>query len=533
VNVAARLQALAEPSGVLVSGEVHGQLAGRLALPFEDGGERELKNIPHAVRLFSLAPGAIAALPAPAEEPGGGPPRRRGWRYATLAGGVALAAVLAAGTGWWASVPPRPAPAVALGEPRLVGQAATPASAALLSIVVLPFANFSGDPGEDYVADGVTEDLTTALAQQTPSGFVVGGGAALARRGQAMDARQIGRDLGARHVVQGSARRVGPRLRVNAQVLDVATGAHRWAESYDESFAETPDLTRLLASRMAHAIIYTLLGIEGDRARTGDGGDPTALDFLRRGSALFSSVPTAENLLEARRLFERAVALDADSANSHSLLARVLMTLWVQNLDEDGEDLLRQAEEHATRALALDPRLARAHYALGQVHQGRRRFDQALAEFDIALAATPNQPSIHARRGWVMNLIGRPEEALAAFERAVWLSPRDPWIGTTHWGVAFAHLMLGRDEEAAAFSVRAAAGNPTLPDLHRQLASTLALVGRTEEARAALTEYRRMRPGMTVERFRRRAREFSDHPLFLATCDREAEALRAIGMPEE
>jgi TolB-like protein len=328
--------------------------------------------------------------------------------------------------------------------------------------VVLPFANLGGDPGQDHIADGVTDDVTAALAR-IPGSFVIGRGTAFTYMGLAVDVRQVGRDLGVRYVVQGSARRVGPDLRVNAQVLDTATGAHLWAEDFEEPLAGIADLVRAVASRIAAALNYTLVWFEGDRAWVNRAHDPTAVDLPLRGRALLGTAPTMENLLEARRLFERSIALDGGSADAHAFLGMALANLWTQNWEEDREGLLRRAEEHAARALDLNPRHARGHYARGMVHQGRRRFDQALAEFEIALDLAPNLPFIHARRGWVRNLTDRPAEALADFAQAVQLSPRDPYIGTFFWGMAIASLMLGRGEDAVAHAVRAVAGIRTFP----------------------------------------------------------------------
>ena len=352
-------------------------------------------------------------------------------------------------------------------------------------------------------------------------------------KGLAVDVRQVGRELGVRYVVQGSARLAGLQLRVSAQLLDTATGAHRWTDSFEEPFAGFADLTRTLASRIAETLGNTLIWIEADRARASRAQDPTTVDLLLRGRVLLGLAPTPENVLEAHRLFGGALLLDDGSAEAHGYMGITLVTMWTHNLDADREGLLRRAEEHAGRAVELNPWHARGHFLRGMIHQSRRRFDQALAEYDTALALWPNHPSYHARRGWVRNLTDSPAEALADLAQAVRISPRDPWIGTTYVGMAFANLMLGRDAEAVGHAVRAVAGNPGFPLVRLQLASALALAGRMEEARIALDEHHRMSPGMTVELFRRRARENSGHPLYLATCEREAEALRAIGMPEE
>ena len=213
-------------------------------------------------------------------------------------------------------------------------------------------------------------------------------------------------------------------------------------------------------------------------------------------------------------------------------MGRLLTTLWSVDGPGDRDDLLRRAEAHAARALALQPRHVRGHYVRGMVHQARQRFDEALAEFDITVGLAPNFGPVHARRAWVMSSIDRPEQALAGFARAMRISPRDPWVGGWHNGSAFASQMLGRDEDALAHAVRAVAASQGLAETHLNLAAAYALLGRSEEARHALAEYRRLRPDATTEGLRRRWREWSEHPLFVATRDRQIEALRAIGLPE-
>ncbi len=484
---------------------------------------------PHAVPPGDVE--ADAAPPLAVSHSGVKPPVGRLRHIRLLSGTLLIAALVAAG--WWAmaSRQPNSGPlAVATGPPG--ASPATLLPARPLSLVVLPFANLGGNPGQEHFADGITADLTTALAQ-IPGSFVPGRGTALAYKDRAVDVRQIGRELGVRYVVQGSVRPVGAQLRVNVQVLDAASGAHLWAMDFNEQLADVANPTSPLASRIRAALGDSLIWIEGDRARANPTQDATAVELLMRGRALLNSPATVEDMQEARRLFERSLALDGNSADAHAYAGMNLVNLWHHDWAADREDLLRRAEEHARRALELNPWLARGHYVRGMVHQGRQRFDQALAAFEIAFALNPNQPNFHARRGWVKNLMGNPVEALADFEQAVRISPHHAYVGTTYWGMAFANLMLGRDADAAAHALRAVVGNPTLPDVRLQLASTLALVGRTEEARIALGEFRRLRPEMTVEHFRRRSREISGHPLWLATRDREAEALRAVGMPEE
>ncbi|WP_254453695.1 hypothetical protein [Siccirubricoccus sp. G192] len=401
-----------------------------------------------------------------------------------------------------------------------------------MSMVVLPFANLGGDPGQDYIADAVTDDLTAALALSREV-LVIGRGTAFTYKGRAMDARQVGRELGVRYVVEGSARRLGDRLRVNAQLLDAATGAHLWVHGFDEPFAEIAGLTHMVAVQIASALGNRLLDAEIARAGAERPHNPDAVDLVLRGRALLFGVPSPEAYNEARLLFERAIALGATSAGTHALLAHVLMGLWTNGWSEDQEGLLRRAEEHIALALARDPRLARAHYVSGMVNEGRQRFDLALAEFDVALSLAPNFAAIYSRRGRVMTFTDRPAEAMAEFRQAIRISPREPNIGIPYNGLAFASLMLDRVEDAVAYSVRAVASNPDYAGGRFGLARDLALAGRREEARTALGEYLRLRPGTTIAGLRRLSQGQSGYPLYSATWERGAEALRAIGMPEE
>jgi adenylate cyclase len=261
--------------------------------------------------------------------------------------------------------------------------------------------------------------------------------------------------------------------------------------------------------------------------------DPDALDLLLRGKALFSSAGTLESYSEVRRLFERAVELDPGSADAQTMLAHILMGLWSMGWPEDRDGVVRRAEEHVGRALALDPRHARAHYVRGVVEEARRRFELAVGAFDLAAELNPNYVFVHARRGWVLNLTDRPEEAVAEFRRAMAISPREPGIGSWHNGLAMAGLMLGRDQEALGHALRAVTANPGFHYAHLLHAGSLALVGRAEEARGALGEYLRLRPSETVASLRRAIRERTGHPLYLATWDRLADALRSVGLPDE
>ena len=359
VNTAARLHALAEPGGVWASGEVHDHLGGRLILPFEDRGEQAVKNMSRALRVFALAAEAVAALPAP-EHPAVpvAPPRPR--RIALAAGAGLAATVLAAGAGWWALAPrPRSDPpievtATAATVPRLADAAppaAPEAATASRSIVVLPFANLGGGPDQDYLTDGITEDLTATLGR-LPLMLVIGLGTATRYKGRAVDVRQVGRELGVRHVVEGSVRRLGEQLRVNARLSDAESGAQLWAESLDEPLADLAGLTRLVTLRIARALDDRLYAAAAERVRTERPQDPNVVDLVLRARALLSLPRSRESVAQGRRLYERALALDEGSADAQAGLALTLVDAVSFGLSQDRDGDLELAEAHASRALA-------------------------------------------------------------------------------------------------------------------------------------------------------------------------------------
>ena len=541
VNTAARLHALAEPGGVWASGEVHDHLGGRLILPFEDRGEQAVKNMSRALRVFALAAEAVAALPAP-EPPAVpvAPPRPR--RIARAAGAGLAALVLAAGAGWWALAPrPRSDPPIevtasAATVPRLADAAppaAPEAATASRSIVVLPFANLGGGPDQDYLADGITEDLTATLGR-LPLMLVIGHGTAARYKGRAPDVRQAGRELGVRYVVEGSVRRLGEQLRVNARLSDAESGAQLWAESLDEPLADLARLTRLVTLRMARALDDRLYAAAAERVRMEMPKDPNVVDLVLRGRALLSSPRSRESVAEGRRLYERSLALDEGSADAHAGLALTLVDALSYGLSQDRDGDLELAEAHASRALALKSDSGTAHFAAGMVLSIRRRFAQAEAEFDLIIADNPSNAAAIAYRGLIKLRTDRPAEALEDLRDAVRISPRDWNLDYFYDRLATGLLMLGRDEEALGYRLRARAANPQQANHLFFLAAALKLVGRTEEARPALEEFRRLRPNDTIAGWRRTGARQSRYPLWLATRERQFAAIGAVGgMPEE
>jgi TolB-like protein/class 3 adenylate cyclase/Tfp pilus assembly protein PilF len=440
VNVAARLEALAEPGGICISRVVREQIRDKLPYPFEDRGEQSVKNIARPVRVYALRPGAVADLPASS-----GP----------LATPISQFA----------------------GAPRL-------------SIVVLPFANPSNDPEQGYFADGITEDLTTDLSRIADM-LVISRNSAFTYKDKPVNAKQLGRELNVRYVLEGSIRRSGNRVRANAQLIDAETDAHLWAERFDR---DTDDLFALqdeVTSRIAIALNLELVGAEA--ARSAD--HPDALDFILRGRALSSTPPTTENYAEAIRSYERALTLDPQSVEAQALLARTLTARAMDGLTNSAEVDITRAERLVWQALAATPRSPLAHYAKGQVLRAQGRCEEAIPEYETALASNRNWVEALANIGRCKFLIGSIEEAIAAQEQAIRLSPRDPMICFWYFRIGQAHLLQFRIDEAILWFEKARSANPRLPFVRAFLASAYALKGESERAAAELAEARRLSGG--------------------------------------
>lgn len=308
INIAARLEALATPGGVLVSSTVYDQVRGKLPLTFENAGERRLKNIDQPVRTYRVhlpgasatAPAALVGRPALAD--------RRRWLVPGVA--ASLLVLLAAGGAWWMS-------------PRFFsGQRADGTQAPRLSIVVLPFTNLSGDPSQDYFAEGVTEDLTTDLSRLA-GGFVISRNTAFTFKGKAVDARQIGRELGVRYVLEGSVRRTGRTVRVNAQLIDASSGAHLWAEQMDvdQGTLTTSQDNFGIASRLARTLSVELINVEGRRAPR---ANPDAVDLTMRGWSMLNAAPQQDDAKRSVTVFEDALRIDPDNSQARVGLAHAL-----------------------------------------------------------------------------------------------------------------------------------------------------------------------------------------------------------------
>ncbi len=483
VNVAARLEALAEPGGICISRTVREQIRDKLPYAFEDRGEQSVKNITRPVRVYALRRQSVADLSMP-----------------SVPSGASL-----------------PQPAV---TPRL-------------SIVVLPFTNLSDDREQQYFADGITEDLTTDLSRIADS-FVISRNTAFTYRNKPVDTKQIGRELCVRYVLEGSVRRSGNQVRVNAQLIDAETDAHLWAERFDRDTSDLFALQNEITSRIAVALNLELIGAEAVRPND----HPDALDYILRGRAASDKPPARDKYVEAIGLFERALALDPASVEAHSLLAKELMGRVLDKMSDSADSDIARAERLVAKALAASPRSPEAHRAKANVLRAQGRPEEAISEYETVIAFNRNAVGAVGAVGalaWCRFFTGSIEEVIPLLEQAMRLSPRDPQMGIWYHRIGTVNLLESRTDEAIVWFEKARSANPEYSSPHVYLASAYALIGQTESAAAELAEARMLvRDGRFSSIAHLKASEYFGVPKVRALFETTYFAgLRKAGMPEE
>ena len=437
VNIAARLEALAEPGGICVSSTVRDHIGDRLPCAFQDMGEQSVKNMARQVRVYAWRPEAVADLPT-------------------------------------ATAPP----AVSISQT---------ATAPRLSIVVLPFANLSNDPEQQYFADGITEDLTTDLSRIAGM-FVISRNTAFSYQNKRVDTKHIGRELGVRYVLEGSVRRSDNHIRVNAQLIDAETDAHLWADRFDSDISDLFTLQNEVTTRIANALQLELILAEAGRCTE----HCDVLDYVFRGRSVYWKPVTADSHTEAIGWYERALAVDPGSVEALSSLATSLAGRVLDGMTDTPTADVQRAEELVRSALAASPRNPRAHFARGQLFRAQGRYEEAILEYETAIALNRNWVLVIAALGWCKFLTGSIDEALLLHQQAIRLSPRDPGIGNWYDRIGRIHLLQSRTKEAIGWLERARGANPAHPGIRIDLAAAYALENNFQLAAAELAEARRL-----------------------------------------
>jgi len=470
VNITARLESIALPGSVCVSQSIHDQTRGTPGLYFVDRGSRRVKNIAYPIRVFEARdepPSRWTRLLAR---------RRRAWVPSAAAAGIAALAALGF---------------LFAGD----RGAALPAN----SIIVLPFRNLSGNSDDNYFVDAITDNLTTDLSR-LPRAFVIANATAQTYKEKAVDARQIGRECGVRYLLEGSVRRTGAVVQVNAQLIDTRTGAHLWADRFSYETETLPDLENAVTGRIGASLNIQLVRAEVRQELGNLAGDGNPLDERLRAMALLTGTPTPESYAEARKHVEQSLEKDR-SAESLALLARIIMAEYLNSWNNTRQkDDLDKAEASYREALRLDPSNAVAHYAAGFVRRVRGDHEGALDHFSEATKFNPNLAVAHAQQANELVFLGRNKEAIAAGKKAIRLSPRDPSIGVFQWVVGRAYFTEGNYKEAANWLRKSVQDRPNIWFNRAWLISAYALTDRTKEATAALADFKTTFPTYTLAR---------------------------------
>jgi TolB-like protein/class 3 adenylate cyclase len=472
VNVAARLEALADPGGILISGKIHSEVDGKVEADFEDRGERQVKNIARPVRTYAVRQAGVttsSATPSPATE---------------------VKKPL--------QLPDRP------------------------SIAVLPFQNMSGDPDQEYFADGMVEDIITALSR-FKSLFVIARNSSFTYKGNAVDIKQVGRELGVRYVLEGSVRKAGSRVRITGQLIEAATDRHLWADKFDGTLEDVFDLQDQVTSSVVGLIAPKLEQAEIERARQKPTDSLDSYDFFLRGMALVNK----RTLAEARAFFKKAYERDPEYGAAYAMAAATLM--FEQGIS--GVPLTAEARADAIRLANVASRfgsddaftLARSAHVLTYLG---REYDRGAAMVEQAVALNPNLAIAWYSRGWITLMGDEAERAIESFERMIRLSPLDQLRISAWNGISFASFSLDRFEDGCAAAMKSI---QMFKDAHSLGAYVVNAVraGHAAEAREAVAQMLKLQPDFrashAAEAFPVRSAEMRD---------RMSAALRAAGLPE-
>ena len=507
VNIAARLEGVAAPGAICLSEDAYRQVKGRLDLAVTDLGPTALKNIAEPVRAYSLQVG-MPAVARPATQAAPPEPKKRS-RLAPFVAGIIALAVLVGGT-WYFLVANHRTPVEASNS-----------TAAHLSIVVLPFANLSNDPAQDYFADGVTENLTTDLSRVRDS-FVIARNTAFTYKGKNVDAKEIGKELGVRYVLEGSVQRDQGRVRVNAMLIDTQTGGHLWADRFEEDVTDLFKLQDRIVAQLANALRYELVDAEAHRAQRSQ--NPDAVDLAMRGAALISSFATTtkEQVALASPFFEKALQLDPDNSQALAGKSSILFWEWLHDR-KPGLDYAAEIVAVADRAIAQDNGNQFAYSNKGFALEISGRAADGLTAVDAGLRVNPNSAVLLATRGSILTYLRRFDAALESIDSAMRLSPRDP--GMSQWFNYRADAEIGLEKYAPALADAKAAieGGWRLFYPYLNVAVCEAELGNADAAKSALDEARRLNPALTIK-------WLTEHKPIL---DHTFDALRKTGLPEQ
>ncbi|NIS69266.1 MAG: tetratricopeptide repeat protein [Proteobacteria bacterium] len=493
VNVAARVEGLADGGGICVSGTAYDQIGKKLSLGYEYLGEQTVKNIEKPIRVYRVLMEPEAAGKVIGEER----PRPRRWRWAAVGGGVVLIIVAGVLVIWNSYLP---SPSV---EPASMERMALPLPERP-SIAVLPFENLSGDPEQDYIGDGITENIITGLSQ-IPDMFVIARSSVFTYKGKPVKIQQVSEELGVRYVLEGSVQKAGDHLRLTAQLIDALKGHHLWAERYDREVKDLFALQDEVTMKILTALEVKLTVGEMARMRRPESFE--VWGHLVRGTYLLN-LGTEEDLLQARKHYEQVTELDPDYAPAWTALAWTHMIEASWGWSKSPAESFKRSLELAQKSSTLDPSQAELHNLMSTAYFIQGQYDKAIAEGERAVALRPNYSRSHLFMAQSLHYAGRPEEAIVHIKKAMRLEPYYPawWLSQ----LAGPYEMVGRYDEAIEiwkqFLERSLRGEYPPIYAHERLVINYARLDRMEEARAHAAEILKIKPDYTVEFYRKSTR---------------------------
>ncbi len=469
VNIAARLEPLAEPGGVCVSSIVNESIGNRIDVRFQDGGDISVKNSDRPIRVWKWHPGArsLAAAKSNAAKP----------------------------------------------DP----------NGATASIAILPFTNMSGDPEQEYFSDGITEDIITDLSKIAGL-TVIARNSSFTYKGRSVDVRTVGRELGVRSVLEGSIRRAAKRVRITAQLVDAATGGHLWAERYDRDLTDIFEVQDDVTRRIVDALKVTLSPAENERLTAGGTSSMDAYDYVLRGrELLLGKTKNRETFEQATKFFMRALELDPNYPKAYAALSMANNLDYQNRWTDDPDSSLPLAKRYAEQAIEKDPNEPFARLVASWAAIFEKDLDRATSEVNIALRLNPNFALAYSNLGSIHNYSGRPLEAIPMFERAIRLDPA--FKGQNLHFLGIAHLLAGKYETAAALLRERILLVPGTDFSRVFLASALGYLGQVDEARRIWRELKEINPKYSFRE------HFSRQPFRPEDVERVAEGLAKAGLP--
>ncbi len=488
VNIAARIEGLAEGGGVCISGTVYDQVVNKLALEYDSLGEQRVKNIARLVRVYRVrtSPDAAATpvIKTPAQDGGA--------RRKTVAAALcAMVLVMGVALAWmaWHAAPTSDAPASR--EDAVQSRPGKP------SIAVLAFDHLGGDPKDAYLSDGFSENIITQLAK-IPQMLVIARNSSFAYKGQQINIAQVGRELGVGYVLEGSVQKRGDHIRITAQLIETATRTHLWAEKYDRSLGDFFAIQDEIALKVAKSLQIKLTQGEKSSLLT------HSTDNLEAWAAAMKSLEyyyrfTKEDHIEVQRLLQRAIALDPNFAWAYATLGWTYWQAAQRGWSPDSDRDFMRAREMAEQSLAIDDNVALAHALRARLHANKSEFDEAISEGQRALELEPNNPDIHMTFAWRLMYVGRLQEAIRFMETAKRLHPYHPPLYFLAAGRAF--YLAERYEEALAEFQQELKATPRSFRPNANLAAIYTALGRHDEARVQTTEVLRKRPEFSAKQY--------------------------------